>query len=301
MEETDQGQSVLVITGMHRSGTSLVTSLLQSSGVFIGDRLMNEGTGNSKGHFEDWDFVDLHRDCLTSQAINREGWTTKANFSFSGEYLERAKILVAARMQYPIWGWKDPRTTLFLDCWQQLIPQAKFIFIYRSPWDVVDSLFRRGDLIFKTEPEIAIKTWFSYNLAILKFCHQTERPWLLLRIEDVIQSPQFVVDSINQQLKLNLRSPQDLYDKSLFRVSAVNLHRAKLIQQYYPDAFNLYIELHQQATLLAEALPTTLDCTKSPWLLQNWLDHPMVKVRTIRAWSKLKRAAVNKYRSTLIG
>ena len=294
MEDTEQSQSVLVITGMHRSGTSLAASLLQSSGVFIGDRLMNGGTGNSKGHFEDWDFVDLHRDCLTNQATNREGWTTETDFSFSGEYLERVRNLIAARVKYPIWGWKDPRTTLFLDAWGQLIPQAKFIFIYRSPWDVVDSLFRRGDSIFKTDPEIAIKTWLSYNLAILKFCHQTDRPWLLLRIEDVIHRPQLVVNTINQQFKLNLRSPQNLYDQSLFKASEVNLHRAALIQQYFPHAFNLYLQLNQQATLLEKSPPTIEPhLTQLLWFLQNW-HQPLVQVRTLRSWSKLKRVVIRK-------
>lgn len=294
MEDTEQSQSMLVITGMHRSGTSLAASLLQSSGVFIGDRLMKGGAGNSKGHFEDWDFVDLHRDCLTSQATNREGWTTEVNFTFSGEYLERAQDLITARVQHPIWGWKDPRTTLFLNAWTQLIPQAKFVFIYRSPWDVVDSLFRRGDSIFKTDPEIAIKTWFSYNLAILKFCYQTEQPWLLLRIEDVIHRPQLVVSTINQQFKLNLRSPQDLYDKSLFKAGEVNLHRAALIQQYFPHAFNLYLQLNQQATLLEKSQPTRRQNLVPPfWFLQNW-HQPVVQVRTLRSWSKLKRVVTRK-------
>ncbi len=39
MEDSETNQSVVAIAGMHRSGTSLVASLLQSSGVFIGDRL----------------------------------------------------------------------------------------------------------------------------------------------------------------------------------------------------------------------------------------------------------------------
>lgn len=294
--EDSEGQSVLVITGMHRSGTSLATSLLQSSGVFIGNRLMKEGRGNVKGHFEDWDFVDLHRDCLTSLAINQEGWTTQTNFSFSEEYLKWAKALIKKRSQHQVWGWKDPRTTLFLNSWSQLIASAKFIFIYRAPWDVVDSLFRRGDLVFKTDPKIAIETWFSYNQAILRFCQQTKRPWLLLRIEDVIQNPQFIIDSVNQQLNLNLRSPQALYDRSLFQPSEANLHRAMMIKQYFPHVLRLYLQLHQQATLSIQT-PTEIKITEnyqSPWFWQNWFDRPVVKVRSIRSWSKLMRAVTKK-------
>ena len=289
MEDTETNQSVLVVTGMHRSGTSLATSLLQSSGVFIGDRLMGGGTGNAKGHFEDWDFVDLHRDTLTSLAIDREGWTTQTGLSFTDKYLKRAKALIVARDRYPVWGWKDPRTTLFLKCWSQLILDVKFVFIYRSPWGVVDSLFRRGDLIFKSDPEVAIETWFSYNQAILQFCQQTDKPWILLRIEDVIQSPQLAIEAIEQQFNLNLRPSQQLYDRSLFQTNALNLQRATLIRQYFPQAFELYLKLHRQATLVTKSQTTMTEYSSSPWFWQNWLDRPVARVRTTVAWSKLKR------------
>ena len=288
-------QAVVVIAGMHRSGTSLTASLLQSAGIFIGDRLMAGGTGNAKGHFEDWDFVDLHREFLTAKSVNREGWTSQSNFTLSGEYLERAKSLIAARSQYAIWGWKDPRTTLFLESWRDLIPHAKFVFVYRSPWDVVDSLFRRGDLIFKTDPEIAIQTWISYNQTILDFCNSTSQPWILLRIEDVINHPQFIVNSINRQLGVNLRSPENLYDCSLFKNNTFNLHRARLIQNHYPDAFRLYIKLHQQATLFYKTQNASVDLIPSqpPWVFQNWLDKPICKVRSMKYWHRLRQLAIS--------
>ena len=290
MKDKVTNHSVLVITGMHRSGTSLTTSLLESAGVHIGDRLMDAGTGNTKGHFEDLDFVDLHRQALTAQGINREGWTTVGNLTFEAEYLQQAKAAIAARNQRLVWGWKDPRTTLFLNCWQELIPQAKFIFVYRSPWDVVDSLFRRGDSIFKTNPEIAIQTWVSYNQAIVNFCQQTNRPWILLRIEDVINHPQFIINAINHRLELELQSPQSIYDRSLFTNNKVNLNRAALIQKYFPQALKLYLKLHCEATLIEGAQTTLVEqSAQSPWFLQNWLDRPVVRVRSIRYWRRLEQ------------
>ncbi|MEL7418373.1 MAG: hypothetical protein AAGK10_07335 [Cyanobacteria bacterium J06555_3] len=55
MTSTRSTNSVIIITGMHRSGTSLTASLLQSAGVYLGDRLMSADSGNAKGYFEDWD------------------------------------------------------------------------------------------------------------------------------------------------------------------------------------------------------------------------------------------------------
>lgn len=290
IEDRKISHSALIITGMHRSGTSLTTSLLESAGVYIGDRLMDGGNGNTKGHFEDLDFVDLHRQSLTQQGANREGWTTQTNFLFASENLIQAKNLIKKNNKQPIWGWKDPRTTLFLNAWQNLIPEAKFIFIYRSPWDVVDSLFRRGDMIFKRDPAIAIHTWISYNQAILDFCHQTNHPWILLRIEDVINYPHLIIDLINQHLELDLNKPKELFDQSLFKNNSVNLDRAILIQKYFPQAFNIYLKLHHSASVIGETRITLAnDCSTSPWFLQNWLDQPRVRARSTRYWSRLKR------------
>ena len=291
IEDRDVNHSALIITGMHRSGTSLTTSLLESAGVHIGDRLMDAGTGNRRGHFEDWDFVDLHRRALIAQSINREGWTTKRDLAFLSQDRQLALELIATKSHRVIWGWKDPRTTLFLNSWQELIPHAKFIFVYRSPWDVVDSLFRRGDSIFKSNPQIAIQTWISYNQSILDFCQQTNHPWILLRIEDVIGHPQFVIDTLNQKLGLQLRSPQSLYDRALFTNNQVNLSRAQLIQKFFPQAFQLYLKLHNCATLISDTETTLVpQAFQSPWFLQNWLDRPVVRVRSVRYWHKLKRA-----------
>ncbi|MEY2832560.1 MAG: hypothetical protein RLZZ574_1818, partial [Cyanobacteriota bacterium] len=138
-------QSIIIITGMHRSGTSLTASLLQSAGVDIGDRLILENTTNSQEHFEDLDFVEFHQQVLNSQAIDTAGWKQN-QFRMPPQYQIAAQDLLAVRQNRAIWGWQDPRTTLFLDFWAQLIPEAKYVFVYRSPWEVVDSLFRRGDV-----------------------------------------------------------------------------------------------------------------------------------------------------------
>ena len=45
-------QTALLILGMHRSGTSLLSSLVQSLGINIGDRLVCADMHNPAGYFE---------------------------------------------------------------------------------------------------------------------------------------------------------------------------------------------------------------------------------------------------------
>jgi len=63
----------LVISGMHRSGTSLVASAFRAAGIDVGSDLLGADEGNPRGHFEDRDFVRLHEEMLVTTG---ETWLT---------------------------------------------------------------------------------------------------------------------------------------------------------------------------------------------------------------------------------
>ncbi|GAB4226970.1 MAG: hypothetical protein Kow0049_06660 [Stanieria sp.] len=280
MQNQDSNQSVLILTGMHRSGTSLTASLLQSAGVNFGKRLMGSefGEGNPKGHYEDLDFVEFHQNVLQSQGVSIDGWTREHNIDVQEQYREKALALVEARhLSSEIWGWKDPRTTLFLEFWLDIIPEAKFVFVYRSPWEVIDSLYRRGDITFLNNPNFAIAVWQNYNQIIIDFCDRYPQSSILFRIEDIIHNANFLVNSLQEKFNLTLQPPQHLYEDSLFNSQITSSHRPTLIKQYFPEALNLYLELHQRATLNhSSKIPLLDDLSQLPnyqdWVLQDWLD-----------------------------
>ena len=273
IKENVPNQSVAIMTGMHRSGTSLTASLLQSAGLDIGERLMGEDTGNSKGHFEDLDFVEFHQNVLQSQGISVAGWTKQQQIQVQPQYWATAKKLISARQERGSWGWKDPRTTLFLDFWSQLIPDAKYIFVYRSPWETVDSLFRRGDVIFRTNPNFAVQQWCNYNQAILDFYQRHSEQCLLLEIGSIIENSD-MVDLVSQKLGLKLQSPRSLYDPALFTVDERACYRQAAIAKFFPQAIDLYNELERQADRrgVASFEEPAVELTCESWILQDWID-----------------------------
>jgi hypothetical protein len=113
MQSSNIKQSTFVVTGMHRSGTSFSASLLQSAGLYIGQRLIGPRKDNVKGFFESMDFVEFHEMVLRSQNLNEIGWTLQEEINIEDEYVEKAKEIISRSSQNQIWGWKDPRTTLF--------------------------------------------------------------------------------------------------------------------------------------------------------------------------------------------
>ena len=133
----------VIITGMHRSGTSLVSNVMTKWGVHLGDNLLGPGKGNKHGHYENIDFLNFQDNLLkrmgTSVYLQD---ATRINEYFPHDS-EMAKEIINKHTQSPMWGWKDPRTSLFLDMWDSLLPNAKFIFVYRHPLEVALSICRR--------------------------------------------------------------------------------------------------------------------------------------------------------------
>ena len=61
-----------IITGMHRSGTSLVARFLHLSGVDMGKEWIDPNEDNPLGYFEDADFVSLHQRILARNNPTRD-------------------------------------------------------------------------------------------------------------------------------------------------------------------------------------------------------------------------------------
>ena len=66
---------ILVITGMHRSGTSMVSSYLSSVGVDLGTKLLVKDMHNPQGYFEDTDILEFQRSlAIESCKGGKDGW-----------------------------------------------------------------------------------------------------------------------------------------------------------------------------------------------------------------------------------
>ncbi len=161
---------ILVIAGMHRSGTSLLAALASEAGFDMGGRLLAAGPGNPGGHFEDLDFLDLHDAALAARGAAPFAVAPDFRFVPAAAELAAARELLRRRQAKPRWGFKDPRATLFLDFWAEVLPEARFLLLYRHPVAVVLSLLRRGlDLDAIADPAAALRCWEIYNGRALAF------------------------------------------------------------------------------------------------------------------------------------
>lgn len=240
----------LIIVGMHRSGTSFTASLLQKAGLNIGDKLLAAAEGNEFGHFENEDFYNFHIRVLSQLNYHSDGWTMQTIQQLNSEEETKAKDIIASN-QAEHWGWKDPRTTLFLDFWKKMIPDACFLFVYRKPWEVVDSLFRRNsDKEFIANPSYTFSVWEYYNREILSFFETNKERSILVDIENVIYQTRSVLELINTRLGFNLNIGLSTpFDSSKF-VNNLNPIGKVFAENVFPRSVSLYQELQKQSTLL---------------------------------------------------
>lgn len=243
---------VLIITGMHRSGTSLVAGLLQQAGLDIGQNLLPANRGNPYGYLEDTDFLNFQEELLRARGLDMFV-TQPVDFVPTTSEIEQAKALIAARASKPLWGWKDPRTSLFLDFWAQLLPEARYIFLYRHPLEVIASLMRRGDFSQNGRIELGLQSWCVYNQAIVRFVQKQPAKCILCQAYRAADNIDVFQSLLNQKFGVDL-SPdqphlQERYHPTLLHRLTITEETNTVLSQIHPPTVELLTLLNQLADL----------------------------------------------------
>jgi hypothetical protein len=233
---------------MHRSGTSLAAALLRSSGLDVGERLMEGNWSNPRGHFEDMDFVELQRAELVRLGHHQDGWVRPELPAPADDLISAARDLLARKdEQGKPWGWKDPRTILFLRLWLDLAPEAKLAVIYRAPWEVIDSLFRRGDDVFSGDPELAVDMWLKYNRILLDVAHAQGGRCLLVSLETLAAHPVKWVAALSEATSIPLTPPDvTVLEQDLLHGSKAE-GRVGALYRYFPEIVEVYSALESRS------------------------------------------------------
>ncbi len=222
-----------MILGMHRSGTSFLTNWLQRCGLYVGAELYGEDIGNRDGHFEDWNFIDLHRRALKEKPFEVQ----REDFDFE----KHARYLVEVNnSSHKQWAWKDPRTCLLLDKWHMIIPDTSAIVIFRHYSFVVDSIMRRYKsqtekkhflvkayrLIFlywrkKRIYNFYLSEWIKYNQQILMYLKKKDRKdYLVVSLDILLQSSEAIIAYFNNLgFELSYTDPLTIFKPNLFAES----------------------------------------------------------------------------------
>jgi GT2 family glycosyltransferase len=201
-------QKALMILGMHRSGTSAVTRVLNLVGVHIGNNLMQPAEDNITGFWEHPEIVAVHERLL--QAIHHnwsdilpfpeKWWLDDKTQPFRREIVG---ILKRDFGEYGLWGLKDPRLCRLLPLWHSILSELGceeyFVVIFRNPVEVAASLSKRNGFTI-------------YKSALLWFRHVSEAegytrgyPRAFVEYSQLLKDWEGVVDNISRRTRISLQ------------------------------------------------------------------------------------------------
>lgn len=181
----------------------MFASYLHRVGIGMGDDLYVDLATNAYGHYEDLDFLNLQRTELAA-AFDGQDWLVTDDFVPTPAFLTAARRLLAAkRARYGAgpWGWKDPRTTLFLDVWTDLIPDLRVVAVVRPPRLVVNSLCARLGAYFSiARKDLFLRTYVHYNRKILAHAERHPGRVNIVAIERLLADPACVLGRLSDAL-----------------------------------------------------------------------------------------------------
>ncbi|PYK18942.1 MAG: hypothetical protein DME56_11830 [Verrucomicrobia bacterium] len=167
----------------------MVTRLLHCCGLEVGRKseLMPPQADNPDGFWEHLGFVALN-DQLLSELGGAWDLPPKANEDFLTARLDplrlKARLLIEKFDSASVWGWKDPRNSLTLPFWQQLLPRLKTIVVVRNPLEVAHSMKERNG----TSYSFGLRLWEIYNRRVIEETNGKER--LISHYDSFFQDPE---------------------------------------------------------------------------------------------------------------
>jgi len=142
----------------------MLTKFIQESGVFIGKnnkmgpnkeafffQRINEWMLFQKGASWDNTYNLKHHSQFTNDNLIKVVKDRLQSIIHTRNYLHLRDLISNGNLMecHLNWGWKDPRTTILLDVWSEIFPDAKIVHIYRNPIDVASSLMEREQMLEK--------------------------------------------------------------------------------------------------------------------------------------------------------
>lgn len=199
---------LIVVLGMHRSGTSALARSLVALGVSLGDSLMPAAEDdNPKGFFEDTEIYALNVAML--QALQIEWFSLVPVERIDVEFLQskgfflQAVDLISRKCAAPgIFAFKDPRIAKLLPFWRAVFSHCKLAVSYvvaqRHPRSVARSLAKRNGL----DVGHGYLLWLDHMLKIVQFASDSAA--VHVDYDRLVEAPEVQIARMARALDLNV-------------------------------------------------------------------------------------------------
>lgn len=197
---------LILVLGMHRSGTSVVAKALTCMGAELGPRAEWSGPDNPKGFWEDQDVLAFNDQMLRFLDRNWadprpiEGIEYWMNVNYGASH--NAGMLLRDRLaRFPLFGLKEPRMCRLLPLWRRAIGivgcQVSVVHVIRHPVAVASSLLRRNGMPL----DHGFALWLEY---VSRQFADVDPAWPSVTVcyDEMMTLPQDQIGRIGRALKL---------------------------------------------------------------------------------------------------
>jgi len=224
---------VVVVLGMHRSGTSLLSGMLEIAGVPMADDALHRGPANPTGYRERREIVELHDQILAR--IGRPvgsplhpmplpiGWSGSREVQHISETLKEFVQAQLAQHQN-LWGFKDPRTARLMPLWTSLFDELgvepRYVWAMRAPVASARSMALKNKRARPMTQHFAELIWAAYNVDIYRALRGTDP--IVVDYDSWFDDAPSLVRQLTQKLGL---PPPDQAAEEAIRTLAQRSHR----------------------------------------------------------------------------
>ena len=196
----------ILVVGMHRSGTSSISRILNLLGCDLPHTLMAPNSFNEKGYWESQRVMDLNDEMLSSAGSAWDDWRAfDADWYASphaGKFRKRAQILLQEEFgDSRLFLLKDPRICRLLEFWSEELEkfgaEVRVVSPIRNPLDVASSLETRDGVA----PSIGHLLWLRHVLHAEVASRHLKRTYL--RYETLLTEVQMVADVLERDLEIS--------------------------------------------------------------------------------------------------
>ena len=159
----------ILVAGMHRSGTSALTRMLNGLGCDLPATLMEADAYNAEGYWESTEVVALNEAVLASAGSTWDDWEPFNPDWYASPVAEgfrsRARAVIESEFgDSPLFVFKDPRVCRLLDFWIDALADcgvdARMAVPIRNPLEVAASLEARDAI----DPSVGLLLWLRHVL-----------------------------------------------------------------------------------------------------------------------------------------
>lgn len=218
----------ILILGMHRSGTSLVTRMVNMMGAYAGPEgsMLGFTVDNPKGY---WERKDVIQHNVALLKLHDATWPNITHWPVPFHPVplppplrEAMKTLILNMDAHRPWVMKDPRLCITLPYWKPLLEVPVCVIVYRNPLETAESLHKRKNDSVPFKQGIAL--WEFYAVSLLNASRDLPRIFVIHSdfLDDPVATTAQLYHGLTAQGVQGLRLPSAreinaFIDKKLYR------------------------------------------------------------------------------------